>query len=193
MQFILRKFPIQENVEWQKFLSEQSDEVQSQPFPEFMKWLEKAGVSWEKLVAAGMGARREGKTGAGAYFGSHYHGFQDQEAWKCFMCVDSGHIKRDCPRQNSNSRFTGGGERERGDKRGTEGFRGPRAPPRHKKYLCAFHKDQDGRFCFSDSCQALKRLGHVERVRLLTENKNCKKCCHDCPQTSCTARTTRIC
>ena len=37
MELILKKFPIQENVEWSKHLSKVEEAVKEKPFPEFMK------------------------------------------------------------------------------------------------------------------------------------------------------------
>ena len=44
MEFIQRKFPIQENVEWSKHLAETENAVKEKLFPKFMRGLEKAGI-----------------------------------------------------------------------------------------------------------------------------------------------------
>ena len=59
MGVLIRKFPITEAVEWQKYLSDQTKAEQNSPFPSFIKWLEKAGQSWELLAASGTGLQRE--------------------------------------------------------------------------------------------------------------------------------------
>ena len=41
MDLLLKKFPIHENIEWNKHLAEKDQATQSKPFVEFMLWLEK--------------------------------------------------------------------------------------------------------------------------------------------------------
>ena len=53
LEFILKKFLIQENVKWNEHLVKTEGTVKEKPFPEFMKWLGKAGVSWDLLAAQG--------------------------------------------------------------------------------------------------------------------------------------------
>ena len=57
MGVLLHKFPIQEAVEFQKFLAEQSKENQNSPFASFVEWLNKAGASWDLSAAAGTGVK----------------------------------------------------------------------------------------------------------------------------------------
>ena len=62
MELILKKFPIQENAEWSIHLSQAEDTVQEEPFPEFMKWLEETGSSWELLAAQGTSSKSGGRS-----------------------------------------------------------------------------------------------------------------------------------
>ena len=71
MEIILKKFLLQENVKWSEHLAEMDARVREKPFLEFMKWLDKAGSSWELLAAQGTGA----KSGSGSR--SSYFGGQD--------------------------------------------------------------------------------------------------------------------
>ena len=40
--------------------------------------------------------------------------------------------------------------------------RRPRHPPSHRKYHYAFHKGQEGKYCSSHSCIALKKISFEE-------------------------------
>ena len=42
---LVRKLPIQEAVEWQRYLAKKDRTIQSKPFPAFLEWLEEAGKS----------------------------------------------------------------------------------------------------------------------------------------------------
>ena len=50
MELILKKFPIQENLEWKKHLAKTSSDTGEKHFPEFMVWLEEVGHSWEMMA-----------------------------------------------------------------------------------------------------------------------------------------------
>ena len=57
MGVLVRKLPIQEAVEWQRYLAKQDKTVQAKPFSAFMKWLEEAGASWELMAVQGIGSK----------------------------------------------------------------------------------------------------------------------------------------
>ena len=48
---LIRKLPIQEAVDWQKYLAKKDKSAQAKPFPSFLEWLEEAGAYWELLAA----------------------------------------------------------------------------------------------------------------------------------------------
>ena len=54
---LVRKLPITEAVEWQRYLAKQDKVTQAKPFPSFMLWLEDAGKSWEIMAASGIGSQ----------------------------------------------------------------------------------------------------------------------------------------
>ena len=187
MSVLIRKFPIQEAVDWQKYLAEQSKAEQSSPFPSFVKWLEKAGASWELLAASGTGVRN--KSGNSqvhhAFYGEGEEADQSQDKRSCFKCGQSGHLKRDCPGKDSKSSPV--------SKSSSNVNRKPREKPKHRKFHCAYHKDTPNRFCVSWSCPSLKYTPFSDRIKLLKENKDCEICCGDCPKSNCLAKTKRIC
>ena len=72
MEIILKKFPIQENVDWSKHLAKMANSVKEKLFPEFMKWLEEARASWELLAAQGSGTESMSSGGGkGSFYGDH--------------------------------------------------------------------------------------------------------------------------
>ena len=177
---IIRKFPIQEAVEWQKYLSEQSQAEQNSPFESFIKWLSKAAASWELLAAAGTGVK--GKSGS-MQVQEKNSTIRDKKT--CYKCGKEGHMKRDCKQKDS--KVTGGGQA------GSNSGRKPRNPPIHKKHHCAFHKGAPDRFCYTWSCPSVKYLQYGDRVKLLRENLDCEVCCGDCPNGNCLAKSKRVC
>ena len=186
---LVRKFPIQEVVKWKEYLAKQDAEAQVRPFPSFMKWLEEAGTSWELLAAANTGARPKSNSTT-----VHHSFYGDSEEvvdkGACFKCGQKGHVKKDCtsksPRRDSVS--SGGGK---GTKPGQA--KKERAPPKHRKYHCAFHKSSPGRYCSTWSCPSLKYVSFDERIKLLKENGDCELCAGDCPKGKCEAKIKRTC
>ena len=88
----------------------------------------------------------------------------------------------------------GGGTSSTGGGRGGWDDKRARRPPRYKIHHCALHRDEEGKYCFSDSCLELKRMNYLERIELLQENGDCPKCCRDCPKGGeCLARYRRVC
>ena len=177
MGVLIRKFPILEAVEWQKYLSTQDKPSQNKPFPSFIKWLNEAGSSWELLAASGTGIK--GKTGTVQVHHTFY-GEDGEDSVKgdrkCFKCGKERHVKRDCTA--TDTKANGGGTKNSPN----PNVRKPRAPPKYRKHLCAFHKDAPNRYCSTWSCPSLKYLQYAERIKLLRENLDCEVCCGDCPK-----------
>ena len=98
IELILRKFLIQENVKWSEHLAKAGDTIQEEPFPEFMRWWEEAGASWELLAAQGTGSKPGGKSN---FFGGQERGSQGD--YSCFGCGETGHYKKDFPKEGSRS------------------------------------------------------------------------------------------
>ena len=148
---IVRKLPLQETVKWQEHLADQSAETQAKPFESFMQWLEKAGNSWELLLASGTGVKS--KESAAQVHHSFYGEESEQKQDKpCFKCGKVGHWKKDC-REGSPK---GGNSSNGGNRRGSTGAKvqKDRPAPRNKKFHCALHKGAQGRGCSSWSCTA---------------------------------------
>ena len=187
MGVLIRKFPIMEAVEWQKFLSRQDKAAQNKPFPSFIKWLNEAGASWELLAASGTGIK--GKSG-NVQVHHTFYGEEDGETSKgerkCYKCGKEGHLKKDCTAKDT--RVNGGGTRN-----SNQNNRKPRPPPKHRKHHCAYHKDTPNRYCSTWSCPSLKYLQYAERIKLLRENLDCETCCGDCPKGNCLSKTKRVC
>ena len=118
---LIRKFPIQEAVEFQKYLSEQSKEEQKSPFPSFIAWLDKAGSSWELLTAAGTGVKSKGSVQVHHTFYGEEDDSQNKGKKTCYKCGKEGHLKRDC-RQKDQKNIGGG-------KVSANGLRKTRNPP----------------------------------------------------------------
>ena len=189
MGVLLKKFPIQEAVDYQKYLSEQEKADQCRPFPFFIKWLEKAGASWELLAASGTGIK--GKSGSQqvhhTFYGEEDDGSTNKNKRVCFKCGQEGHIRKDCTKKDIKS--TGGGKGQNA----SPARRAPRSPPKHRKHHCAYHKDTPDRYCVTWSCPSVKYTPYSDRVKLLKENLDCETCAGDCPKNNCLAKTKRVC
>ena len=188
MGVLIRKLPITEAVEWQKFLAERDKSEQDKPFPAFIQWLEKVGTSWEMLAASGTGVK--GKTGVQVHH--TFYGEEDFDSGSktdraCYKCGKTGHLKKDCT-QKADRKSTGGGKTPQSNV-----ARKPRLPLKHKKFYCAFHKDAAGRNCVTWSCPSMKYTPYADRLKLLRENLDCEICCGDCPKGNCLAKQKRIC
>ena len=187
---LVRKLPIQEAVEWQRYLAKKDRTIQAKPFPVFLSWLEEAGSSWELMAASGTGVK--GKSGVQvhhSFFNEEMGNDSDKSSKPCFKCGKTGHWKKDCTEGSPGrqSKSTGGG------KPAASKTQKEREAPKHKKFHCALHKDAPGKFCYSWSCTALKYTPFEERLKLLRANGDCESCCGDCPRGNCQAKFKRTC
>ena len=89
--------------------------------------------------------------------GSFFAEDKGSEVRRCFGCGEEGHIRRHCPKgKNQNRSFD--------EKK-------PRRPPKIKKHWCAYHKEDQSKRCWSNSCQDLRKFADVnKRIQLLKEN-----------------------
>ena len=156
---IIRKLPIQEAVEWQKFLSKKSKADQNKPFPSFLNWLEEAGSSWELLAASGTGTK--GKSGGVQV---HHTFFGDEEletgqnARKCYKCDQEGHIKQNFSNKAINVNVGGAQSGKGKSNASSQQLKKERGPLKCKKFHCAYHRDIPGRYCSTWSCPSLKYI-----------------------------------
>ena len=157
---ILKRFPRSVVEKWNEFLCTLDRSAKMKPFAYFIKWLETQREVWERMVSSEAGNRTPS-----VHFGD-VSSRSDKRS--CFSCGEEGHIRRFCPK--------------------AEGKKA-RRKPMHKKFWCAYHRDDDSRVCWSGSCQDLKRISDVsERIRLLNENGDCIHCCGDHDATVCSKK-----
>ena len=174
MSLILRKFPRVIAEKWTEYLTSQSVDVKSKPFPNFVEWLNTQKDIWEGLVAAGFVGRGKssGSNSANAFFSD-----SQPRSFTCYGCGGEGHRKRECPEKKPETQKTPK----------------PTKTLKVKKFWCAFHKGDATKRCQSISCQDLRKMTDVaKRVRLLKENCDCPHCCDDHKPEHCTKKT-RIC
>ena len=134
MSLIVRKFPRLIGEKWNEYLCQLTYTVKSRPFPEFVTWLSSQREMWERMCDNEIGR----KGGIGGKFGCAFFGEEGDGASgrKCFTCGDEGHIQKFCT-----------------NKRSLEvSSRKPRRCPKHKKFWCAYHKDDKGKVCFTNNC-----------------------------------------
>ena len=96
----------------------------------------------------------------------------------CFKCNKPGHLKRNCPENKSGGSGQGRGGGAAGKKSGG------RFQPKHRKFNCAYCKD-DSKRCQTFCCDQLRKLDFNSRKQMLDENRDCDKCAGDCPKGNC--------
>ena len=60
MQLLVSKLPWVQVEKWSKYFDEPSEEAKARPFDFYLRWLEKAGGSWEVIVDSGVGRKGKG-------------------------------------------------------------------------------------------------------------------------------------
>ena len=107
----------------------------------------------------------------------------------CYGCGELGHIKPVCPNGSKQNRNGGRGGKGGGSARQQQ----PRRKPLIKKFWCALHKEDPSRRCRSVNCEELRHLSDpLQRIKLLTENKDCIHCVDDHEPKDCNKKD-RIC
>ncbi len=168
MSVIVKKFPRVIEERWHDHLLDRSSDEKSKPFPVFITWLARQKEKWACMVSSEVGRRGDS---------SHYVNEQSGTGKECVGCGDSGHIRRNCPKNKNNDRDSSK----------------PRKTPKVKKFWCALHKDDKSRKCSTDSCGDLRKMTDIaRRVTLLKENKDCIHCCGDHKSEDCRKKE-RIC
>ena len=87
MQQLVTKLPWAQVEKWRKFLEAQGEEAKNRPFKTFLEWLEKAGGSWEIIVASGIGQACKERTGHHAF---HMEA-EGSRGKVCFSCRKKSH------------------------------------------------------------------------------------------------------
>ena len=193
MSSLVNRLPYLENDKWQSYRAGLPAEEEYRLFPAFLKWLEQSSHAWEQSVADGRGRRNKDGKATNSFFGDMVDG-QGGSGRKCYICGEEGHIKKDCSQNPSGRRgvkSSGGGSK--GSNSGGRSSK-DRAAPVHRKYHCAFHKDDSGTPCFTETCPVVRfRPEYEERLKLLQANGDCEVCCGDCPKGRCSAKNKRTC
>ena len=178
MSSILRKFPRSISEKWIEFLSGLSSSEATRPFPNFIAWLGSQRIIWEGMVVVD---QKFNSKSSSSFFGdgnsndNNGSGGSGGGGPKCYQCGEEGHKRFQCPKS------------QMGEKKP------PRGEPKHKKFSCAFHKNDSSRRCYSVSCQDLRKMTDSnKRLQLLKENNDCKHCCGDHKDADCN-RKSRVC
>ena len=116
MSIIVKKFPCSIEERWHDHILDKSEEEKAKPFPVFIKWLSRQKEKWACMVSP------EIEGGEVSFYGE-----DSRPAKECFGCGETGHIRKFCPKNKSNS---GGGSSK------------PRKTVSVKKFWCTLHKDE---------------------------------------------------
>ena len=128
----------------------------------------------------GVGVGRSYYAGGGAGGGSAGGAGGGSGEKTCHHCKQAGHLIRNCPDLS---------QKKKGPIQKKKKARKPCAV---KKFWCALHKGDTSKRCWSDNCSDLAQLDPTQRVKLMTDNGDCKHCLGDHKASDC-PRQNRIC
>ena len=170
MSIIVKKFPRAVEERWHEHLLDRSPDDKAKPFPVFIAWLTRQKEKWACMVSSD-----DERTRSDSHYADEARSVVDRQ---CFGCGESGHIRRNCPKNKSNSKDVSSR---------------PRKATKVKKYWCALHKDDKTKKCYSNSCADLRKMSDsAQRISLLKDNKDCTHCCGDHKAEECHKKD-RIC